>query len=77
MIRHGFGYINLKWVQYELLELLYAKCYMLCWANVRSLLAFVKAQTAILRFNITADIGWRKELFCIPSSPAEDQHHTN
>lgn len=24
-----------------------------------------------------ADIGWRKKLFCIPSSPAEDQHHTN
>lgn len=40
-------------------------------------LASLKAQAAILRFNITADIGWRKKLFCIPSSPAEDQHHTN
>lgn len=45
--------------------------------TARSLLASVKAWTAILRFNITADIGWRKKLFCIPSSPAEDQHHTN
>lgn len=45
--------------------------------TARSALASVKAQTAILRFNITADIGWRKKLFCIPSSPAEDQHHTN
>lgn len=28
-----FGYINLEWMHYELLDLLYAKCYMLCWAN--------------------------------------------
>lgn len=45
--------------------------------TARFSLASVKAQAAILRFNITADIGWRKKLFCIPSSPAEDQHHTN
>lgn len=39
--------------------------------------ASAEAWTTILRFNIAADIGWTKELFCIPSSPAEDQHHTN
>ena len=45
--------------------------------TARLSLASVKARAAILRFNIAADIGWRKKLFCIPSSPAEDQHHTN
>lgn len=45
--------------------------------TARFSLASIKAQTTILRFNITADIGWRKKLFCIPCSPAEDQHHTD
>ncbi len=40
-------------------------------------LSSVKAKTTILRLNISADIVWRKKLFCIPSSPAQDQHHTN
>lgn len=57
-------------MHYELLEPLYAKCYMHCRANVGSSLAFVKAQTVVLRFNISARYEvWRKELFCIPSSP--------
>lgn len=58
-------------MHYELLEPLYAKCYMHCRANVGSSLAFVKAQTVVLRFNISGgDMRFGgKSCFVFPPAP--------
>lgn len=60
----------------ELLESFHPECYSRRCANARTS-PFVQAQAAILRFHITSGVSWRKELFCIPCSPAQDQHHTH
>lgn len=46
--------------------------------TARFSLASAEARTAILGFNIAADIAWtKKSCFVFPLAPAEDRHHTN
>ena len=52
----------------------YLSCFM---PNVTCSVGQMTASDCSIKILHHADIGWRKKLFCIPSSPAEDQHHTN